>query len=175
MELLAALPSEELHRVTGGLLLDEFFAGAMWLLPRVEHLDALVDHFRATGTPPLECPLEARNAADPKALARIIRAKDLGEVSRLALVEESYTGLAPVIYATLRGFCEAVNLELYWLAHPEERANSDGLSPAFEVQTFGRSATARARRSRPEGRTRRSHQSRATAARGFTGGERFTA
>jgi hypothetical protein len=73
-------PAEELDRVTGRLLLAEFCAGGVWRLPRVEHLDALVDHFRETGTAPRECSLEARNAADPKALARIIRGEDLGEV-----------------------------------------------------------------------------------------------
>jgi superfamily II DNA or RNA helicase len=172
---LAAQPAEDLHRVAGRLLLGEFFPGGVWLPPRVGHLDALVDHFQATGTAPQECSLEARNAADPKALARIIRAEDLGEVSRLGLIEESYTGLAPVIYTTLRGFCEAVNLELYWLAHPEERANSDASSPVFEVQAIGRCAAERARSSKLAVRAHQSYQSGAAAARGFRSGQSFTA
>ncbi|QEH32111.1 Type III restriction enzyme, res subunit [Aquisphaera giovannonii] len=129
---LAALPRGDLGRVDWRAARDRFFAGRAWPEPAPDDLDDLVAHYRATGLAPRGFDREARAACEPAALARLIRDGDLGERSRLELLEGRYGELAAAIYPTPRSFREAVDLELHLLFHPEERPGGPGPDPVFE-------------------------------------------
>ena len=107
--------------------------------PSERALGQLLEHFRGGGGRPTGYGQEGRRASDPRTLARRIKADDLGEAARCALLEEHYTPLARAVYPTRRHFHVAVEEALHALRYPEEAAWASPAAPVFEPQS-GRSS-----------------------------------
>jgi hypothetical protein len=94
---LMSLPAQVLSTIAGAAQLDGFFAGCLDPLPARHDVGLVLEHVRRGGCRPEYRELAERAECDPRLLAELIRAGDLGERARTELVAGRYTALARAV------------------------------------------------------------------------------
>ncbi len=113
-------------------LFDEYFGDCDEPNTSLLDVEALFGHWAFGAERPTRIAFEARRDCDPHEVASLIRARDLGDRARTALVEERYTSLARAIYPTKRDYWSAVEDALHELRYPDDSTRIVRAVPIFD-------------------------------------------